>query len=223
MKEFLLLALVSLLPVLPAAGQEVFVTRGAGSPEYSDKPQPGARPVSLPELNRAKPVTGPAVPAGASEVGESSRAPEAVPIYRRFRIVAPEDDGSIVADPAVFEVRVAIEPELQLGEGHAIVIRIDGRPVGQRFTANEFMIPAEFWGVELPPPNQRHQLDAAIVDRNGVILRQANPVTFQLRQARWTYPRPWPKALPPVRPKPRGMDRDRVAGSSGPQAPPNER
>lgn len=222
MKSLLLFALVSLLPAPPAAGQEVFVTRGAGSPEYSDKPQPGARPVHLPELNRAQPVTVPAVPV-ATAVGESRGAPEALPIYRRFSILAPEDDGSIVADTAVFEVRVAVEPELQLGEGHAIAIRIDGRPVGQRFTANEFMIPSEFWGADLPPANQRHRLDAAIVDRDGVILRQANPVTFQLRQARWSCPRPWPRPLPPVTPKPRGPDRDRVGGSSGLQAPPVER
>lgn len=222
MKALLLLALVCLLPALPAAGQEVFVTRGAGSPEYSDKPQPGARPVYLPELNRAKPVTAPAVPT-ATAVGESRGVPEALPTYRRFSILAPEDDGSIVADTAVFEVRVAVEPELQLGEGHAIAIRIDGRPVGQRFTASEFMIPPEFWGTELPSPNQRHRLDAAIVDRDGVIMRQAKPVTFQLRQARWAYPRPWPKPLPPVKPKPREPDRDRAGGSSGLQAPPVER
>lgn len=223
MKALLLLAPVSLLAALSAAGQEVFVTRGAGSPEYSDKPRPGAKPVNLPELNRAKPVTVPAVSAGAPGVVESRDAPEAPPTYRRFSVVAPEDDGSIVTDSAVFEVRVVVEPELQLGEGHAIAIRIDGRSVGQRFTANEFMIPAEFWGADLPPPNQRHRLEAVIVDRNGVILRQANPVTFQLRQARWSYPRPWPRPVPPLKPKPRGAERDWAAAHSGQQARPAER
>lgn len=45
------LALIALLLAGQAAAQEVFVTRGAGSPVHSDKPQAGSRPLTLPELN----------------------------------------------------------------------------------------------------------------------------------------------------------------------------
>jgi len=64
MKRLARLAQVCLLLSVPAAApaQEVFVTRGAGSPMYSDQPQAGAKPVLLPELNISKPVP---VPTGS--------------------------------------------------------------------------------------------------------------------------------------------------------------
>lgn len=204
MKALVLLVQVSLLLSVQAAAQDVFVTRGAGSPVYSDRPQPGARPLTLPELNVSQPV-----PIPKAALPAATRAPEGppaapVPAYRKFSIVAPANDGSVAANTALFEVRVAVEPDLQLGEGHAITVTINGRPVGQRFTASEFMIPPEFWGDTLPPVNQRYQLDAAIVDGNGAVLRQAEPVTFHLRHVAGLQQRPWhrPLAMPLNKPSP---------------------
>lgn len=203
------LVLLSLLLSVQAAAQEVFVTRGAGSPMYSDKPQAGAQPVSLPELNISKPVPivpKAAVPATRRTAEESGPAAAPPPAYRKFSIVVPANDGSVAANSALFEVRVAVEPALQLGEGHAITVSINGRPVGQRFTAHEFMIPPEFWGDTLPPVNQHYQLDAAIVDGNGGLLKLAEPVTFYLRHvAGWhqrPHQRPLPRPLPVQKPPP---------------------
>ena len=159
------------LAVLSSAGavqaQGVYKSQGAQGPVFSDKPQPGAREVSLPPLNviespgeRASPT-----PPRAAE-GRATSEPEA-PAYRSFAVVFPENDGSVVANTAVFEVRVAVDPPLQLGGRHAITVSLNGQPVGRRFTATEFMIPPEFWGDTLPPPNQRMQLEAAIVDGDG--------------------------------------------------------
>ena len=188
-----------------ALAQEVFVTRGAGSPVYSDKPQPGAQPLSLPQLNVSKPVPVPkaAAPVATRTQEDAGNPGAAVPAYRNFSIVSPENDGSVAADNALFEVRVAVEPGLQLGEGHAIVVSINGRPVGQRFTATEFMIPPEFWGDTLPPANQRHQVDAAIVDRDGRVLTRAAPATFYLRYGGGVHRRPWPRPMPLPAQKPR--------------------
>jgi hypothetical protein len=96
-----------------------------------------------------------------------------------------------LANSALFDVRVAVEPPLQLGAGHAIEVSVNGQAVGQRFTASEFTIPPEFWGDVLPPANQRQQLDATIVDRYGAVLEQAAPVTFILRHVSGGYQRPW--------------------------------
>jgi hypothetical protein len=180
------------LLAVQALAQEVFVTRGAGGPVYSDKPQPGSRPVTLPELNvsPAVPVTKAAVPAARKTPDEAGNRAAAVPGYEKFSIVFPENNGSVAANTALFEVRVALEPALQLGEGHAIMVSVNGRPVGQRFTATEFMIPPEFWGDTLPPANQRHQVDAAIVDGNGAVIRRAEPVTFYLRYVEFRHHRP---------------------------------
>ncbi|MEF8718348.1 MAG: hypothetical protein V5B44_11710 [Candidatus Accumulibacter necessarius] len=195
------------LLAVQALAQEVFVTRGAGGPVYSDKPQPGSRSVTLPELNvsPAVPVTKAAVPAARKTPDEAGNRAAAVPGYQKFSIVFPENNGSVAANTALFEVRVALEPALQLGEGHAIMVSVNGRPVGQRFTATEFMIPPEFWGDTLPPANQRHQVDAAIVDSSGAVIKRAEPVTFYLRYIEFRHHRPvhQPQPLPIPVEKPR--------------------
>ena len=180
MKPLLILVILLLqCPALQAQG--VYVTPGANGPVFSDKPQPGAREVSLPPLNVVAP---PAVKESAkAEAKESVRTDAAPFVYRAFSIVQPENDGSMLANTALFEVRVAVDPPLQIGAGHAFAVSIDGRAVGQRFTANEFIIPPEFWGDTVPPPGQRLQLDAAIVDRDGRVLSKADPVRFFMRYA----------------------------------------
>jgi hypothetical protein len=167
-----------------AQTQTVYEMRGPNGPVYSDKPMPGARAIELPPLNvvdfkSASPAT------LASPQPPPTRKPESGKViasgYRSFAIAVPENNGSIVAPAAVFEVRLELEPALLLGEGHAFTVSLNGKPIGQRFTASEFMIPTEFWGDTLPPPNQRYQLSARIVDREGATLKEAVPVVFTLR------------------------------------------
>jgi hypothetical protein len=204
-----------LLGVTTVSAQPVYETKGANGPSFSDKPQPGAKAIELKPLNvidsatltggtpADKSASPPAKRKTVSDKPANEKPPgdkESAVAYRSFSIVFPENDGSIVANTAVFEVRVAVDPALRLGEGHAFAVSINGRPVGQRFTATEFMIPPEFWGDQLPPANQRQQLAAAIIDRNGVVLKEAAPVQFQLRyatvQPRPYTPQPQPKPLP---------------------------
>lgn len=170
-----------------AQAQTVYEMRGPNGPVYSDKPMPGARAIELPPLNvldskSASPAhLPPSPPATPTRKPESGKAIASG--YRSFAIAAPENNGSIVAPAAVFEVRLELDPALLLGEGHAFTVSLNGKPVGQRFTASEFMIPPEFWGDTLPPPNQRYQLSARIVDREGATLKEAVPVVFTLRNA----------------------------------------
>lgn len=207
----LTLALLALLAAGTATfAQGVYVTPGKNGPVFSDKPQAGAREVTLPPLTVIQPTKEPAVPPGAASTGPEPRPrpqPDIGPAapadlaYRRFAVVFPEDGGSVLANTAVFEVRVDVDPPLQLGERHAFVVRLNGRPVGQRFTATEFMIPPEFWSDGLPPPNQEMLLEASIVDGNGQVLRQAAPVRFFMRYARVLLPYPGAYAPPYVRPR----------------------
>lgn len=197
--------------------QGVYVTPGAKGPVFSDKPQSGSREVTLKPLNVVAPETAsrPAEPAPAPGSGENMIPEFTVPAYRSFSIVSPEDNGSAAANTALFEVRVAVDPPLQLGAGHAFVVSINGRPVGQRFTANEFIVPPEFWGDTLPPPNQSMQLDASIVDAGGQVIKKAKPIRFFMRYVtilnnpRRPVPRP---IAPPHRPMPEAKP---VMGSPG--------
>lgn len=175
----------------PAQGetQIVYEVRGPNGPTYSDKPMPGARTIELPPLNvvdfKSLPVPAPA-PAATPSPAAKPKADGGKVVassYRNLAIVSPEQNGSVIAPSASFEVRLALEPPLSLGEGHAFSISLNGKPVGQRFTATEFMIPPEFWGDKLPPPNQRFELSVSVVDRDGATLKEALPVAFTLRYA----------------------------------------
>lgn len=174
-----------------ACAQGVYVIQGKNGPIFTDQPQPGAKAVALPPLNVVTPP-----PAAAGAKGEAKPAPGSAakaageaPSYREFSIVWPENEGSVLANTAVFEVRLAVDPPLLLGDGHAFAVSLNGRAVGQRFTATEFMIPPEFWGDAEPPFNQEMQLDAAIVDGDGRVLKSAAPVRFYVRHATLQLPR----------------------------------
>lgn len=213
------LAFCLLLGAASVPAQTVYQSRGTNGPVFSDKPQPGAKAVELRPLNviDSTALTGEknaAPPVQPKAGGEPAGSKEAAVAYRSFSIVFPENDGSVVANTAQFEVRVAVEPALRLGEGHAIAVSINGQPVVQRFTATEFTIPPEFWGDQLPPPNQRLQLGAAIVDRNGAVVKEAAPVQFYLRHATLLqHPR-----RPPPPPPPRSALPTSPASSAGQSA-----
>ena len=179
---------------LPLWAEGVYVIQGPNGPVFTNKPQTGAKEVSLPPLSVVpaapapkvadKPPAAPAeTPATPLPVGEEAVPIDGeAPVYQDFRIVQPENEGSVVANTAVFEVRLAVEPPLRLGDKHAFVVSINGRPVNQRYTATEFMIPPDFWE-ELPAPDQAMQLDASVIDGKGQVIKRAAPVRFYLRQA----------------------------------------
>lgn len=179
------------------SAQGVYVTQGDKGPVFSDKPQSGAKEVHLrplsvvPSEKSSSSVEAPsdsarnaaAVSSGRSTAkasGADSRRDDAAPAYASFQIVSPEDGGSVIANTGAFDVRLAVDPSLSLGEGHAFVVRINGRELAQRFTSTELLVPAEFWG-DAPPINQQAQIDAAIVDGAGRVLKRAAPVRFFLR------------------------------------------
>ena len=159
--------------------QGVYVIQGDKGPVFTDQPQAGAKELKMRPLSvvpAVKPPPTPKAPGKAplSEPGDETSAPA----YNNFSVISPANDGSLAINSGSFEVRLAIDPPLQLGEGHAFVVSLNGRQVGQRYTATEFMIPREFWGDEPPPPNQFMQLDASIVDKQGQVLKRATPVRF---------------------------------------------
>ncbi|MBS1230350.1 MAG: hypothetical protein H6R17_3627 [Proteobacteria bacterium] len=174
----LLVLVVLLLQCSASPAQGVYVTPGANGPVFSDKPQPGAREVSLPPLNVVAPPQPPSTPVATPGKDERAKPDTEAVAYRSFAIVVPENESGVTANDAVFAVRVVADPPLQLGEGHAFAVSINGRAVGRRFTTTEFMIPREFWGDEVPPHNFSVQLDASIVDARGQALKQAAAVRF---------------------------------------------
>ncbi len=194
--------LFSVFLTAAAVAQGVYVTRGENGPVFSDKPQSGAKEVTLKPLN-VVPST-PVMPARPDSLAPGkppgrSGAP-AANAYQHFSIVSPVDNGSVLGDTSLLEVRLSVDPPLSLGEGHAFVVRINGRFIEQRFTSTEFVIPPEFWEDGYLPANSRMQVDASIVDGAGQVVMRAAPAVFHTRQ-RMVYPQPYPAV--PVYPAPR--------------------
>ena len=189
-------ALLCLNAVSLAEG--VYVTKGKNGPVFSNVPLPGAKEIELKPLNviappvpvareesvapvapiEASPPTGGVVPEAPVE---AQKVAESKAVYSGFFVVYPENGGAVAANTAAFEVRLAVDPPLQLDQQHAFAITLNGRPVGQRFTSTEFIIPPAFWNDRLPRDNQTIQLDATIVDGEGQVVRQAEPVRFVMR------------------------------------------
>lgn len=185
MKSLLALAVCALSATL-ALAQGVYVTPGENGPLFSDQPRPGARAVSLPPLTvvAPPPATATAAPPAPSATDRRDDPAGAVPFaYRAFAIVQPAKYGSAPADPARFAVRMALDPPLQVGAGHAFAVRINARPVEARFAAAEFTIPPQFWSDFVAPPGQLLQIEASVVDRDGREIKVADPVRFFLEGA----------------------------------------
>ena len=191
-----------------AVAQGVYMTPGKSGPVFSDKPQAGAREVTLKPLNVVPPVEAPpALP--VTKEAKTGRLPEEAPApsYRSLAIVSPENNGSVAGNSSLFEVRLFADPPLSVGEGHVFLVRINGRTVERRFSAPEFVIPPEFWEYGYVPADQSMQIEASIADGAGQILMRAAPVVVYTRQI---YVRPNGVPIlpgyrpPPVRPpKPR--------------------
>ena len=193
MNRIMLMALLLCLQLFQSAmlhAEGVYVTQGEHGPVFSDKPQPGSKAVTLQPLNRmpaqkessasSHNAFSPADGTNVSPSNAGQRRDAAKTSYLGFAIISPQNEGSVIANTGVFEVRLSLDPSLQVGEGHAFVVSINGRSIGQRFTSTEIMVPPEFWG-GMAPINQFAQIDASVVDANGYVLIRATPVRFFMR------------------------------------------
>jgi hypothetical protein len=195
--------LAFLMAVGPVHAQTVYESKGSAGKVYSDRPLPGGKPVELKPLNVVDPV--PVAPEAASPAPPPAPDRKDVTVaYRSFSVVFPESGGSVAANTGTFEVRVAIDPPLQISRGHAFVLRLDGRDVPGRFTATEMMVPPEFFGDVRPAGAQQHVIEASVVDLQGGIVTSAAPVGFQTRFVN-VLQRPHP--LPGQRPLPKPVPR----------------
>lgn len=191
--------------------ESVYVTKGKNGPIFSNVPQPGAREIDLKPLNVIEPPVQPGSrDAVSSESAPSSteRKKQATPetTYRSFFVVYPQNGEAVATSTAELEVHLAVEPSLQLDRQHAFAIELNGRQVTQRYTSTEFLIPPAFWNDQLPPDNQAVQLDASIVDGEGRVLKQAQPVQFVMRRVFLPNARPGSSSSPkhgqPISPRP---------------------
>jgi hypothetical protein len=171
---------------------------------YSDKPQAGARPVTLPELNVS--ANRCRSPKRLSRRRERRRRKAAIRggsacLPASSASSSPQNDGSVAANTAhCSRCGSRWNRRCNWARGMPSWSASTVGPSASASPRHEFMIPPEFWGDTLPPANQHYQLDAAIVDGNGAVLKRAEPVTFYLRHVAGWHQRPHQRPL--LRPLP---------------------
>ena len=96
-----------------AQAQGVYVTQGENGPVFSDKPQPGAKEVTLKPLNVVPLSKEPKVasPASTDIKEEPEKSDAAVPGYQGFAVLYPENYGSIVANTMTNQIPPPIAPK----------------------------------------------------------------------------------------------------------------
>lgn len=162
------LLLILLLTALVANAEVYKWVDEQGNVHYGDVPPGGtpAEPLQLPGLSTYRDRT----PAPATEPAKPAPAPFAG--YTKVAIVQPEPGSAVRANDQRVAVSVALEPPLQ--PGHAVVILLDGNPVGAPYAGTAVELSGVYRG--------EHSLQARIVDANGKQLAESATITFTLRQ-----------------------------------------
>jgi|HubBroStandDraft_5_1064220.scaffolds.fasta_scaffold138465_2 hypothetical protein len=162
------LLLLTLL-VLPAVlGETLYKWVDAqGNVHYSDKPQPGATKVHMPN---AQTYVAPAVAVPAGHEGGGGQAQQPQAAYSGFQITSPEPDETFNNVQSV-TVTVSVDPSLQQGDN--ITISMDGQSQGPGTALS-----ATFDDVE----RGEHSATATLIEANGQVL-SAPAVTFYIQKA----------------------------------------
>ncbi len=154
-----------------------------GQISYTDTPpdQGQVEVVELPEANVQRAFE---VPQGVGAEGAADRT------YLRVEISSPTQDATILPDQ--FSVLVQLELEPGLHAGHQIQFFLDGAPQGS--PATETMITLGDF------ERGTHSVQAQILDEEGVMVAQSNPVAFHVRRHSAKHPSVNPR--PPASPRP---------------------
>ncbi|RMD70654.1 MAG: DUF4124 domain-containing protein [Gammaproteobacteria bacterium] len=146
-----------------------------GTVVYTDKPRPGAEVVELPPLPTYTP---PSLPLTEPEAPPQ----KALQPYTAVAILKPKNDEVIWSDQDILEVQVALEPPLNVEEGHRFQVFLDGRPLPQTWNHSPFQITGVYRGT--------HTLQVKVIDEKGKVLAASPVVTFHMKHHSILHPRP---------------------------------
>jgi len=195
MSKLLLLFLIVCISAVAQAASVYRWVDGDGQIHYSDHPVDGSEtvelressvytPRELPEPDQDEEVEGPdeeveapdeeaGAPdeeAGAPGEGEGLGAEE--PVYESLRVVVPDNDETVRSNEG--EVRVSIELQPGLAQGHKIRIYLDGNKASGELPTTQVTLQNVERGT--------HSLAVAVVDATGGELIRSPANTFHLRR-----------------------------------------
>ena len=139
-----------------------------GVVHYSDRPQPGAKEIILPESNtvRTRQVARPGATADTADAAE-----DAGPFrYETLEVSAPAPEETLWNIEGVLNVSLALSPALQ--PGHQVRVYFDGESRMVRGTS--FQIDEVYRGV--------HNIQAEVLDETGKLMIRSLPNRFYVQQ-----------------------------------------
>jgi len=152
-----------------AVGQVYESKDKSGAPVFSDRPSEGSKAVDIPAPNVVSPQDRPA----------ASPLPAQKPDfqYSQLAIAAPTAQTTIHSNTGAFNVQLSIDPDLR--QGDAFVLTLDGNTLPTRYPSATIGLTAQDYQSAAANTHQ-HSLTAAIVDANGQVMIQSDPVSFYI-------------------------------------------
>lgn len=172
--RIVILLLLFTAPLL-AAESGYRIVHPDGTVEYTDQPIKGAEEIRIPEVptfpSQSSPQS-PRVSSPASPREISTASPKQQNLgYQLLAISSPQEQETVWFNENGMTVLLQLQPGL--AEGDELVIRLDGEIVA-RGSNTSFTLKNVFRGT--------HTLSAAVIDGQGAVVLEANPVTFYMRQ-----------------------------------------
>ncbi|MEL7186546.1 MAG: DUF4124 domain-containing protein [Pseudomonadota bacterium] len=140
-----------------------------GVVHFSDRPEPGAKQIQLPEQGARRPSPTYRGPTAGEQVPESE--PVGPFRYESLEINAPAAEETLWNIEGVLDVRLNLQPSLQ--PGHQVRVYFDGQP--RMVNGTSFQIREVWRGV--------HNLQVEIIDESGELMIRSLPNRFYVQQA----------------------------------------
>ena len=163
-----ILLVVGLLAATAAAAQAYRWVDENGVVHYSDRPQPGAEQIVLPESNT---TTVRRFPQAAAGEDEQEAVEEEQPFrYESIEIASPAPEETLWNIEGVLNVSVALTPALQAG--HQVRVYFDGEP--RMVTGTSFQIQEVWRGV--------HNVQVEVLNAGGELMIRSRTNRFYVQQ-----------------------------------------
>jgi len=171
--KIIVLLLILFTPLIAQAGFYKYTDEN-GETVYSDKaPYNGADKVKLPAIQ-----TTPAIKFKTKAKHKQGTDPEnsrqEVTKYRRFKITTPKDGKAMRNNAGLVEVKLAIQPKLDVKAGHRIDFLLDGHVIKSASKRSTLTIKNMERG--------EHRLQARIKDKQGKLLKSTASIKIVLHR-----------------------------------------
>lgn len=141
-----------------------------GIVHYSDRPNPNAKVIQLPESSPPRPRTAAPPTSDNPTGGEETEAAAPPPGYESIEIASPAAEETLWNIGGTLSVAVAIAPALQ--PGHQVRVYFDGTP--QIVGGASFQLQEVYRGV--------HNLQVEVIDQTGKLMIRSRPSRFYVQQ-----------------------------------------